>query len=188
MAQSYCRPVARARRQFVAGGTYHLFSRGSNRQAIFRFDSDRIDFLSCLERVVVRHELECLAYCLMPNHFHVVVETPDGRLSEAMKALNGRYSLRFNKRHGCDAHLFRNRFGAVAQETDSQLRWTLRYVVWNPITSGLCASPGEWPWSSYRASVGDVAPPAFLGLTRLLAYFGDVPQAAMARYRDLVDP
>jgi putative transposase len=86
--------VPRPPREFAAGGTYHVFSRGSNRQAIFRFDTDRDDFLMCLHRVVVRYELECLAYCLMPNHFHLVLETPDDRLSNAMKALNGRYSLR----------------------------------------------------------------------------------------------
>ena len=180
--------MPRKRREFVAGGIYHVFSRGSNRQSIYRFDSDRIDFLDCLERVVRRHELECLAYCLMPNHFHLVVGTPDGELSKAMKALNGRYSLRFNKRHGCDAHLFKNRFGAVAQEETSQLHWTLRYVVCNPVSSGLCAHPGEWPWSSYRASVGEVKPPHFLTLARLLSYFGDAPEVAMARYRDLVHP
>jgi putative transposase len=184
----YVRVMARARREFTAGGTYHVFSRGSNRRAIFRFDSDRTDFLECLERVVVRHELDCLAYCLMPNHFHLVLRTPDGRLSDAMKALNGRYSLRFNKRHGCDAHLFKNRFGAVAQKTESQLLWTLRYVVWNPVRSGLCGDPAEWPWSSYCASIGEVVPPQFLARRRLLSYFGDVPEVAMARYRDLVHP
>jgi len=178
--------MPRARREFAADGIYHVFSRGSNRQAIFRFDSDRVDFLGCLERVVKRHELTCLAYCLMPNHFHLVVQTPDGRLSEAMKALNGRYALRFNRRHSCDAHLFQNRFGAVAQTTDSQFLWTLRYAVRNPVDAGLCSDPGEWPWSSYRASVGEITPPSFLAVTRLWSYFGDMPESAMARYRSLV--
>ena len=179
--------MARMPREFRAGGTYHVYSRGSNRQAIFQFDSDRIDFLACLERVVDRHELRCLAYCLMHNHFHLVVESPDSRLSDAMKALNGRYSLRFNKRYERDAHLFKNRFGCVVQESDDQLRWTLRYVLRNPVRSGLCSSPVEWPWSSYRASIGDAKPPAFLALARLLSYFGGMPETAMSRYRSLVD-
>jgi REP element-mobilizing transposase RayT len=178
--------VPRQRREFKAGGTYHVFSRGSNRQSIFRFDSDRIDFLDCFETVALRHELRCLAYCLMPNHFHFVIETPDGRLSDAMKALNGRYSLRFNKRHGCDAHLFKNRFGAIEQETDEQLFQTLRYVALNPVTAGLCSNPAEWPWSSYRASVGEVKPPLFLSLARLLSYLGATSETAMSRYRELV--
>jgi putative transposase len=170
----------------VAGGIYHVYSRGSNRGAIFRFDSDRIDFLECLDRVIRRHELACFAYCLMPNHFHLVVETPDDRLSAAMKALNGRYALRFNRRHACDAHLFKNRFGAVAQKTESQFLWTLRYIVWNPVEADLCADPGEWPWSSYRASIGEVKPPAFLALAKLLSYFGELSESAIARYRELV--
>jgi REP element-mobilizing transposase RayT len=179
--------MGRARREFAPGEIYHVFSRGSNRQEIFRYDSDHIDFLGCLERVVSRYRLECLAYCLMPNHFHLVVETPDGRLSDAMKALNGRYSLRFNRRYECDAHLFKNRFGAVLQSSDSQLICTLRYAVRNPVEAGISADPGGWPWSSYRASVGEVAPPRFLALRRLLSYFGDPPQSAMAQFREFVD-
>lgn len=178
--------MGRARREFAPGEIYHVYSRGSNRQAIFRFDSDRVDFLACLERVVVRHDIACLAYCLMPNHFHLVVETADGLLSQAMKALNGRYALRFNRRYGCDAHLFRNRFGAVLQSSEPQLLATLRYAVRNPIEAGVCADPGEWPWSSYRASVGEIGPPAFLAVAKLLSYFGDPPERAVARYQEFV--
>jgi putative transposase len=179
--------MGRPPRYFTPGGTYHVFSRGSNRGAIFRFDSDRVDFLDCLERVVRRHDLVCLAYCLMPNHFHLVVATPDGALSDAMKALNGRYALRFNRRYGRDAHLFKNRFGAVAQLTESQLLWTLGYVVRNPLEAGLCSDPAEWMWSSYPASIGDVKPPRLLALARLLAYFADEPKLAMTRFRAYVE-
>jgi REP element-mobilizing transposase RayT len=178
--------MGRPLREFAAGEAYHLYSRGSNRQAIFRFDSDRVDFLDCLSRVVRRHRLACLAYCLMPNHFHLVVQTPDGELSDAMKSLNGRYSLRFNRRYRRDAHLFKNRFGAVHLSSEAHLLWTLRYTVRNPVRSGLCGDPGEWPWSSYRATVGDVSPPPFLALRRLLSYFGDSPESAVSRYREFV--
>jgi putative transposase len=179
--------MPRVPRNFEPGEIYHVFSRGSNRQDIFKFDSDRTDFLGCLDRVVARYRLECLAYCLMPNHFHLVVETPDGRLSEAMKSLNGRYALRFNLRYGRDAHLFRNRFGAVLQESDAQLFWTLRYTIRNPVESGLCVDPSEWPWSSYRASVGEVKPPRLLALGKLFAYLADTPDLAMYQFRTLVD-
>jgi REP element-mobilizing transposase RayT len=179
--------MARAPREFVPGQIYHVYSRGSNRQEIFKHDSDRVDFLSCLERVVARHKLGCLAYCLMPNHFHLVVLTPDGLLSDAMKALNGRYALRFNQRYGADAHLFKNRFGAVLQSSDPQLFWTLRYAVRNPVQAGICSEPSEWPWSSYRASVGEVVPPRFLALRTLLSYFGDTRESAMSGFRALVD-
>jgi REP element-mobilizing transposase RayT len=145
-----------------------------------------MDFLECLSRVVRVYKLSCLGYCLMPNHYHLVLQTPDGRLSYAMKALNGRYALRFNHRYGRDAHLFKNRFGAVRQETESQLLWTLRYTVWNPVESGLCAAPDEWPWSSYRGSVGLAKPPPFLHVARLLSFFGDELETARSHYRDLV--
>ncbi len=179
--------MPRAPREFRPGEIYHLYSRGSNRQQIFRFDSDRVDFLGCLERVVVRHKLECFAYCLMPNHFHLVVETSDGLLSDAMKSLNGRYALRFNRRYKTDAHLFKNRFGATLQGSDAQLIWTLRYVLRNPVEAGVCAEAHDWEWSSYRASVGEVVPPRFLAIRRLLSYFGDTPAMGMVRFRELVD-
>ena len=178
--------MPRPPREFENGGVYHVYSRGSNRQPIFRHDSDRVDFLTCLERAICTHELTCYAYCLMPNHYHLVVETPDARLSAAMKSVNGRYSLHFNQRHGCDAHLFRNRFGAVAQKTQTQFLWTLRYTLRNPVEVGLCADPGGWRWSSYRASIGEARPPAFLALGRLLDLFGGSPETAIARYRNLV--
>jgi putative transposase len=178
--------VGRQPREFVLGGMYHIYSRGSNRHSIFTFDSDRIDFLECLDRVVRRYELTCLSYCLMPNHYHLVVETPDGRLSNAMKALNGRYALRFNRRHGRDAHLFKNRFGAVLQETESQLLQTIRYVARNPIDAGLCAQPDEWPWSSYGASAGLTKAPAFLSVHPVHSLFVGEADRAMALYRELV--
>jgi REP element-mobilizing transposase RayT len=178
--------VAREPRDFIPGAIYHVFSRGSNRQAIFAFDSDRVDFLGCLERVVRAYELRCYGYCLMPNHYHLVIQTLDGRLSEAMKALNGRYALRFNRRYARDAHLFKNRFGAVLQETEPQFLWLLRYTAMNPVESGLCAEPGEWPWSSYRASAGLDTAPGLLDVEGLLSYFGHTPAVAASRYREFV--
>jgi putative transposase len=177
--------MPREPRQFVPGGVYHVFSRGSNRQAIFAFDSDRIDFIDCLARAATNHDVACLAYCLMPNHYHLVLQAGASGLSNAMKALNGRYSLRFNQRHGRDAHLFKNRFGAVLQTTDEQIIWTLRYTARNPVESRLCAHPDEWRWSSYRATVGLDKRPAFLDVRALLRYFGDRTDVAIARYREL---
>lgn len=179
--------MARPPREFVSGALYHIFSRGSNRQAIFSFDSDRQDFLMCLGRVVRQHDLRCLAYCLMPNHYHLLIETPGAILSSAMKTLNGRYSRRFNGRYGRDSHLFKNRFGAVHQEAEAQLLFTLRYIVRNPVESALCARPDEWPWSSYRACAGLEPPASFLDLGAVLSYFGDEPHEAMSRYLDAMD-
>lgn len=179
--------MGRPPREFATHCTYHVYARGSNRQAIFAFDSDKTDFLACLDRALHRSGVSCLAYCLMSNHYHLVVDTCDGDLSLAMKLLNGRYSLRFNRRHERDAHLFKNRFGAVPQTTEGQLLWTLRYAVCNPVETGMCSSPEEWPWSSYRASVGLERAPRFLAVRRLLSYFGDEPLRATAVYRAFVD-
>jgi putative transposase len=178
--------VGRKPREFVAGALYHVYARGSNRQAIFQYDSDRVDFLGCLARVVDRDRLRCLSYCLMSNHYHLVVETPDGRLSPAMQSLNGRYALRFNRRYGRDAHLFKNRFGAVVQESEGQLLATFRYTARNPVDKGLCRVPDEWPWSSYRALAGVERAPPFLDVDAALSYFGDEASRAMARYREFV--
>jgi putative transposase len=185
-ARRTVRQVARPPRAFVPGGVYHVYARGSNRQPIFTHEDDRIDFLFCLDGVVSRWRLRCLAYCLMRNHYHLVVETEDGELSSAMKALNGRYSLRFNRRHGHDAHLFKNRFGAVRQESDSQLLWAVRYTVRNPVEQGLCAAPEQWRWSSYRASIGIEQAPRFLDVARLLSYLGDSADRARVALIGLV--
>lgn len=179
--------MPRPPRHFVPGAVYHVFARGSNRQPIFAFDTDRVDFLECLTRVVHRNRLSCLAYCLMSNHYHLVVVTPDGELSRAIKSLNGRYSLRFNRRYERDAHLFKNRFGAVRLASESQLVWTLRYVVMNPVETDLCGSPEEWRWSSYRASAGLEPPPSFLDVAMLLSFFGDRSVRATSTYRAFVD-
>jgi putative transposase len=104
-----------------------------------------------------------------------------------MKALNGRYALRFNRRHDRDAHVFKNRFGSARQESEAQLLWTLRYAARNPVESGLCGSAAEWRWSSYRASAGLERSPRFLDVSRLLSYFGDTPERARTVYRAFVD-
>jgi hypothetical protein len=104
-----------------------------------------------------------------------------------MRELNGRYALRFNKRYGLEAHLFRNRFGAVLQASDAQLTWTARYIVANPVEAHLCSHASEWPWSSYRATAMLERPPSFLDVDALLTYFGDRSDEAAARYVEFVD-
>ena len=182
--------MARPPRTWVPGGIYHVFSRGSDRRALFLYDQDRIDLLEFAATVVERYELECLAFALMTNHCHYLFRTPDTPspcLSHALRDLNGRYSRRFNWRHGREAHAFKNRFGAVLQVTERQLLWTARYIVVNPVEAGLCGHPSEWPWTSYRATAGIEEPPAFLAVAALLSLFADAPEAAVARYVDFVD-
>jgi len=177
--------MPRSPRVWVPGGTYHVFSRGSNRHALFLYDHDREDLLHYTATIVERYELECLAYALMTTHYHFLFRTPDKDepvLSKALRDLNGTHARRFNRRHGREAHAFRNRFGAVLQETSEQLLWTARYVVRNPVEAGLCGHPAEWPWTSHRATAGLGNPPPFLAYRELLLLFGSTIETARSRY------
>ena len=179
--------MPRGPRVIIPDGIYHLTARGSNRGAIFVFDQDRYDILERIARVVDEYELVCHTYCLMTNHYHLVVGTPDARLSKAMKALNGGYARRFDARHGRSAHVFRNRFRSELIDSDEYLLTACRYVVLNPVRAGLCGHPAEWPWSSYRALAGLEPAPIFLSEGSVLSYFGNAPDRARARYREFVD-
>jgi putative transposase len=182
--------VPRPPRNWVPGGTYHIFSRGSNRHALFLGDADRLDFLEYTEVVVRRYRLTCLVFVLMTNHVHLMLRTPftpDPALSTALRDLNGTHARRFNRRHGREAHTFRNRFGAVYQETTEQLIWTVRYILRNPIEAGLCMHPSDWPWSSFNATAGLATPPPFLSVGALLDHFGATPESARPRFVELVE-
>jgi putative transposase len=162
----------RPRREYVfAGGTYHVWSRGSNRGAIFLRPRDRVDFLSWLGTAATRHAWSVLAYVLLTNHYHLAVHIPEGELSEGMKLLNGTFSRRQSIRLGRTAHLFENRFGCRRIVTDADAIGAVRYVLRNPVTAGMCRRPGDWRWSSYRASVGDTSPPPWLDVQRVLGLF-----------------
>lgn len=188
LGEALCRVarMARSIRLFVPNGIYHVASRGSDRRPLFVFDSDRQSFLDRLARIVERHELRCLAYCLMGNHYHLIVQTPDARLSAALKELNGGYSRRFNHVHGRSAHLFRNRFLAQLVDGERYLLAACRYVAYNPVRAGFCVEPSEWPWSSYCASAGIDPVPSFLNETMLRDIFGG-GREWRARYRDFVE-
>lgn len=159
-------------RIFVPDGIYHVASRGSDRRPLFLLDSDRDEFLKRLEQTMERYQLPCLAYCLMGNHYHLIVQTPDARLSAALRELHGGYSRHFNHVHGRSAPLFLNRFLAQPIDTDSYLLTACRYVAHNPVRAGLCDQPSDWPWNSYRASAGVEPSPAFLSEEELRNAFG----------------
>lgn len=146
--------MSRLPRVFEADGIYHVISRGSNREPIYRFDGDRAAFLDRVGRVVERYDLRWIGYCLMGNHYHLIVQTPDGRLSNAMRDLNGGYSRLCRSLYARDAHLFKNRFRAKQIDTPEYLLWVMSYSDLNPVRAGLCGHPKDWPWSSYRAVAG----------------------------------
>jgi REP element-mobilizing transposase RayT len=150
------------------------------------FDRDRHDILDLLARVVRDYELVCLSYCLMTNHYHLVVGTPHARLSMAMKVLNGEYAKRFDVRHRRTAHVFQNRFGSELIDNDEYLLSACRYTVLNPVRAGLCGHPADWPWSSYQALAGLVPAPAFLAEEPVLSLFGGTSEQARAGYQRFI--
>lgn len=178
--------MGRPLRIFLPNGIYHVVSRGSDRRPVFRLDKDRELFLDRLQLMVERYRLPCLAYCLMDNHYHLIVITPDARLSAAMQELNGGYSKRFNATHGRSAHLFRNRFMAQLIGDDSYLLTACRYIAHNPVRAGLCQEPSAWKWSSYRATVGIGPAQRFLD-ERLLAGALGGGDRWRDRYREFVE-
>src|SRR5438874_2291483 len=144
--------MARPRRLQVAGGFFHVTARGNRRQPVFTDDVDVERFLAILAEVAARYGWRVHAYCLMTNHYHLLVETPEANLSAGFHRLNFLYAQWFNRRHGLDGHLFQGRFHSVLIERQEHLIELARYIVLNPVRAGLCGHPGEWRWSSYRAA------------------------------------
>jgi len=164
--------MARPLRIEFAGALYHLTARGDRREAIYEDDGDRERFLDVLAEVVDRYNWVCYAFCLMTNHYHLVVETIEGNLSRGMRHLNGVYTQASNRRHGRAGHLFQGRFKGILVDRDAYLLELSRYVVLNPVRAGMVDEPGQWPWSSYRAMIGTAPIPDWLSVDGLLRQFG----------------
>ena len=168
------------------GALYHVTSRGDRREAIYEDDRDRTAFLEILDEVIQRFNWVCRAYCLMGNHYHLVIETPDGNLSKGMRQLNGVYTQASNRRHGRVGHLFQGRYKAVLVDRDAYLLELTRYVVLNPVRAKMVKKPVDWPWSSYPAMVSATAPPKWLATDDLLAQFSTKRKVAIQRYAEFV--
>jgi REP element-mobilizing transposase RayT len=175
--------VPRAPRLQIADGVYHVTVRGNDRQRIFSNDGERRRFMALLAEVKGRCAWQLLAYCLMSNHYHLLLKTPNANLAEGMHRLNGVYAQAFNRWHRRTGHLFQSRYGARLVDTDGHLLSTIRYIARNPVRAGLCADPAEWPWSSHRALVrrdGD----RLVSATVVLSYYDASPTAARQLYRE----
>jgi REP element-mobilizing transposase RayT len=180
-------PMARPLRLEFEGALYHVTSRGDRRENIYEDDGDRSSFLDILGEVCGRFNWICHAYCLMSNHYHLLIETPDANLSKGMRQLNGVYTQSFNRTHNRVGHVFQGRYKAIIADADSYLMELARYVVLNPVRAKMVEAPDEWPWSSYQAMTGQAASPSWLEVDGLLSYFGERRGVSIAAYSRFVD-
>ncbi|MGH7826702.1 MAG: transposase [Candidatus Binatia bacterium] len=175
--------MARPLRLEFPGAIYHLTSRGNARQKMFFGDGDRELFLNILARVVSRYGWLCHGYCLMENHYHLLVETPKANLSRGMRQLNGIYTQSFNRRHHRVGHLFQGRFKAILVEKECYLLELCRFIVLNPVRVKSKSQVQAWEWSSYRATAGLAPTREFLTTDWVLGQFGKSRTTAQKRLR-----
>ena len=178
--------MARPLRIELADGVYHVVARGNERKLIYRDEADRETFLATLDQTRSRFGWLILCYCLMGNHYHLLVRTARPNLARGMCHLNGVYAKRFNRRHGRVGHLFQARYHAILVQQDEHLVATVRYIVNNPVRAHIVASCEDWRWSSHRATLGK-QPPGLLALDALLQHFDEHDRSrARQRYRELI--
>lgn len=176
--------MARALRIECPGAFYHVLNRGQRREAMVQDDQDRERFLSDIGRAAGLFGTSIHAYCLMTNHFHLIVETPEGNLSQAMHWLHASYSGHYNRRHHCSGHVFQGRFKAILIDAGTYLEALSRYVHRNPVRAGIISRPWDYSWSSCRYFVKAVKAPAWLEVSRILGGFAHRRATAQRRYAD----
>ena len=179
-------PMARKLRIQLEGGVYHVISRGTNREDIFKDDRDRLRFFDILNYTVKKHNWIIYSYCLMNNHYHLLIETPEANLSRGMHLLNSVYCRKFNMRHGRVGTLLQDRFRSLLVTKQSYLLELTRYIVLNPVRAQFVQKPHEWTWSSYRATVGLEEPPPFLRTELLLKFFSKDRARAREHFKAFV--
>ncbi|MBI5374640.1 MAG: transposase [Candidatus Schekmanbacteria bacterium] len=178
--------MARPLRIQYSGALYHVTTRGNDKNHIFIDEVDRQIFFSALSVAVKRYNWICHAYCLMDNHYHLLIETPDANLSRGMKHLNGVYTQAFNKLHNRVGHVFQGRYKAVLVDKETHFLAVARYIVLNPVRAGSVKYPGEWKWSSFNATAGYEVPASFLITSFILSHFGENIKTACDEYLEFV--
>jgi putative transposase len=167
--------MGRAPRIEYEGAVYHVTNRGNGQETVFRVESDWKDFLGILGDVVAECDWRIYAYCLMGNHYHLLLETPRPNLSEGMRQLDLQYTRRYNCRHERSGHVFQGRYWSGLVLHDNYLIDAASYVLLNPVRARLVHSPEEWRWSSCAAMAGLVTSPAWLCKEWLPVDFRDTP-------------
>ncbi len=178
--------MARPLRIAYPGAYYHVTSRGNEQKDVFKSQKDRGKFLDYLSSASQRYGAVIHVYCLMTNHYHLLLETPEGNLSQIMRHINGAYTTYFNVKRKRAGHLFQGRFKAILVEADAYAAELSRYLHLNPVRVGIVEKPEDYAWSSYRSYIGQSSPAEGLKTDFILGYFG-TGAAAKTRYRLFVE-
>jgi REP-associated tyrosine transposase len=178
--------LARQVRIEYPGAIYHVFSRGNQKQIVFRSDDDFYFFLKCLREAHEKFGAIVHVYCLMPNHYHLFLKTPFGDLSSVMHFLNTAYTVYFNKKHKRCGHLFQGRYKSILIETGSYAKVLSQYIHLNPVRSEIVDLPEKYPWSSYEYYRGNATPEKWLDVDIILSMFGGRSDSARRAYADFV--
>ena len=175
--------MARPLRVEYEGAFYHITSRGNERKDIFKSEKDKEKFLNYLERAKEKFEIVVHAYCLLSNHYHLIIETPYANLSKCMQYINSSYTTYYNVKRNRHGHLFQGRYKGILIEVDEYLKVLSRYIHLNPIKAGMEKRLGEYKWSSYYYYIEKKKLPVFLKTQHVLDYFG----GSKVRYRKYVE-
>ena len=178
--------MARPLRIEYPGAFYHVTTRGNAGGRIFGNDKDREYFLDLFGFIIERFHWFCYAWCFMDNHYHLVVETPEGNLSRGMRQLNGIYTQKYNWKYGKTGHIFQGRYKAILVDKEGYLLELCRYVVLNPVRANIVKRPLDWQWSSYRSTAGSVKSPQWLSTDWILTQFGRSRRRAQRLYQKFI--
>lgn len=179
--------MARPLRINYSGAFYHVTSRGNEQKSIFKSQRDRTKFFEYLDSAAKRYDAVIHAFCLMDNHYHLLMETPSGNLPQIMRHINGAYTTYFNVKRARSGHLFQGRYKAILVEIDEYAKELSRYIHLNPVRAKITKTPEQYEWSSYQFYTGVKASPEWLYRDFILGYFGSKVSIAQKRYRDFVN-
>ena len=178
--------MTRIQRIDYPNAIHHVTQRGNDRQLLFETPDDYRVFLETLAECVARYRWLVLSYCLLPNHLHLLLQTPDANLSLGMRRLTGSYARQFNTAHDRSGHVFQGRFESRLIEDEEHLHAALAYIALNPVRAGLSATPQDWIWSSHAELAGVRRPSRLIAQAAVLGRFATRPTTARARYGRMV--
>ncbi len=167
-------------------GIFHVTTHSVWTSVLFGDDIDRMSLLIDFARFVRKYDWTCIEFCLLTNHYHLLIETRDASLSDGMQEINFRHAVRFNARHKLKGHVVDGRFSAKRIESESHLLTTYRYIARNPVDAGLCDGPADWPWCSYRNFTQPAEHFSFVDPSRVTDCWapGDINHEQLRRFVD----